>query len=390
MGFPLLCSIRQWVASKRYGATMVLCKETSDRQLLFALRGRVVRRCRLPFLLFLTSVAIGLACGDIRSSEAAMLRLSPVFADYKLTGNIEPVRDPSLIRQGSTYYAFSTDNGAAVEGAIGIRCSLDLVSWADCGYVFSSVPAWVSRELPGVDGLWAPDISYFNHAYHLYYVGSIFGTNRSVIGLVTNVTLDTNDPSYAWIDQGEVLSSNSNDDFNALDPNIVVDADGSVWLTYGSFWSGIKQTAIDPATGMLNDFTSAPIPLAARPNDWPHAIEAPFVIHHGHYYYLFVSFGLCCASNPFDSDYRMMVGRSASVHGPFVDMNGVPMLRGGGSELLAGSTTSWNAPGGESIFTDPDTGSTTIIFHAHRLPEGTPYLFANALTWNNEWPQITP
>lgn len=361
-----------------------------DLQPLRSFANGVISHWRLPFLLMVGCVVIGLACGGIRSSEAAMLRLSPVFTDYKLTGSIEPVRDPSLIREGDIYYAFSTDNGAAVGGSIGIRCSPDLVSWRDCGYVFASVPAWVSQELPGVDGLWAPDISYFNHAYHLYYVGSIFGTNRSVIGLAVNATLDSKDPRYAWVDKGEVFSSSSADDFNALDPNIFVDQDGSVWMTYGSFWSGIKQREIDPLNGMLRRSKSGPIPLAARPYDWPHAIEAPFLIHHGDYYYLFVSFGLCCASNPLNSDYRMMVGRSTSAHGPFFDSNGASMLRGGGTELLAGGVSGWNAPGGQSIFTDPVSGSTTIIFHAHRLPQGTPYLFANALTWNDDWPQITP
>jgi arabinan endo-1,5-alpha-L-arabinosidase len=318
--------------------------------------------------------------------------LSPVFSDYKLTGSVEPVRDPSMIRQGNTYYAFSTDDGAPVNGSIGILCSSDVVSWTECGHVFPAIPAWVQQAVPGVVGLWAPDVSYFNNAYHLYYVGSIFGTNRSVIGLATNVTLDPNDPEYAWIDRGQVLSSGSHDNFNALDPNIFIDTNGSIWLSYGSFWTGIKQAAIDPMTGMLLPSSSGPmsLALAARPNDSPHAIEAPFLVHHGNYYYLFVSFGLCCSSNPMNSNYRIMVGRSSSSHGPFSGANGISMLEGGGTQLLAGSTGSWNAPGGQSIFTDPASGDTTIVFHAHRLPAGTPYLFANTLTWNNDWPQISP
>jgi arabinan endo-1,5-alpha-L-arabinosidase len=251
------------------------------------------------------------------------------------------------------------------------------------------VPAWVSAALPGVEGLWAPDISYFNSSYHLYYVGSIFGTNRSVIGLATNRTLDPTDPNYRWTDQGEVLHSVPGEDFNALDPNIFQDSDGSIWMTFGSFWTGIKQAQVNPATGML--LVASPLySLAARPHSSPPAVEAPFVVHHGNYYYLFVSFGLCCAANPQQSDYRIMFGRGTSIHGPFVDMNGTPMLDGGGSELLAGSDTLWNAPGGQSIFTDPANGVSTIVFHAHRLPAGTPYLFADTLSWTDDWPQIAP
>lgn len=73
-----------------------------------------------------------------------------------------------------------------------------------------------------------------------------------------------------------------------------------------------------------------------------------------------------------------MVGRATSVHGPFVDMNSTPMLQGGGSQLLAGSDTQWNAPGGQSVFTDPETNITSIVFHSHRLPAGTPYLLKRA------------
>jgi len=315
--------------------------------------------------------------------------LSPVFSDYKLTGSVQLVRDPSLIRQGNTFYLFSTDDGVPAGGSIKIRCSTDLNIWTKCGHVFEDVPAWVRQKLPAIAGLWAPDISYFNNVYHLYYVGSIFGTNQSVIGLATNPTLDPSDPSYLWTDQGEVLSSGPGDDFNALDPNLVQDRDGSLWLSYGSFWTGIKQGQVNPSTGLLEK-TGAVYSLAARPHASPHAVEAPFVVQHGNYYYLFVSFGLCCAPDPYNSDYRIMFGRGSSVHGPFFDMNGAPMMQGGGSELLSGSKTQWNAPGGESVFSDPDTGITTIAFHSHQLPSGTPYLFVNTLTWNNDWPQISP
>lgn len=329
------------------------------------------------------------ACGANKPAPASLLSTPTLLGDYKMSGSVEPVRDPSMMRQGNTYYLFSTDDGAPVGGSLPIRCSEDLVTWSDCGHVFDQVPAWVLEKVPGVAGLWAPDISYFGGEYHLYYVGSIFGTNQSVIGLATNVTLDANDLAYSWVDHGEVLNSTRGDDFNALDPNIFVDSDGSVWLTFGSFWSGIKQAQVNPATGMVAGSIEQ-YSLAGRPHDSPPAVEAPFVVHHGNFYYLFVSFGLCCAQDPYQSDYRIMVGRGTSVHGPFLDENGMPMLQGGGTQLLAGTGSQWNAPGGQSVVTDPATGATTIVFHAHQLPAGAPFLFVNALTWNNDWPQIEP
>lgn len=115
---------------------------------------------------------------------------SPVLSGYKLAGNTTPVRDPSLFRLGSTYYVFSTDPGAVGVGSLPIRCSSDRINWSACGYVFPQIPAWVAARVPGVVGLWAPDISYFNGLYHVYYAGSTFGSNTSVIGLATNATLD--------------------------------------------------------------------------------------------------------------------------------------------------------------------------------------------------------
>ncbi len=160
------------------------------------------------------------------------------------------MHDPSIIRDGSTYYVFSTD-APNQSGHIPIRCSTDKLSWTACGYVFSSLPSWIPTAVPDATGIRAPDISYFNGAYQLYYAVSSFGSQVSAIGLATNVTLDQTSPNYKWVVQGLILQSTTGDDFNAIDPNIFVDSSGSVWLQYGSFWSGIFQQQIDPSTGKI-------------------------------------------------------------------------------------------------------------------------------------------
>jgi arabinan endo-1,5-alpha-L-arabinosidase len=313
-----------------------------------------------------------------------------VFSSYDLTGAITPVRDPSVIRQNSSYYAFSTDaDGPPVNGSLPILCSTNRVAWTSCGYVFSQIPQWVTAQVPGIVGLWAPDISYFNGLFHIYYAGSTFGSNTSVIGLATNTTLDQTDPSYQWVDQGEVLGSVSSDDFNAIDPTILVDTDGSVWLTYGSYWTGIKQRQIDPTTGFLLASNPTIYSLAYRPNVQYDPIEGSSLVHKGNYYYLFVSFDNCCAADPYQDTYRIMVGRGSTPQGPFTDMNGTDMMQGGGTQLLAGNGVTWNGPGGETAYLDSQNGD-IIVFHAIQLPDGAAYLFVNSLTWPNDWPQIQP
>jgi len=312
-----------------------------------------------------------------------------VFSTYHLTGSVSPVRDPSVIRENETYYVFSTDTGAPVSGNLPILCSQDRISWTFCGSVFTQIPQWVVDQVPGVLGLWAPDISYFSGLYHVYYAGSTFGSNTSVIGLATNATLDSSDPDYRWIDQGLVLASSSTDDFNAIDPNILVDTEGSIWMTYGSYWSGIKQRQIDPSTGGVLSSNPTVYSLAYRPSPQGDPIEGSSLVHKGDYYYLFNSFDNCCAPDPYNDTYRIMIGRGTSPHGPFTDMNGVDMMQGGGTQLLAGDGVTFSGPGGQTAYLDSENGD-LIVFHAIHLPDGTPYLFVNPLSWASGWPEITP
>lgn len=321
----------------------------------------------------------------LASQEPEALTLS---GDYALT------HDPSIAKDGDTYYVFATGK-ARDGGQFAVRCSKNLTDWKLCGHVFAEVPAWIHELSPRTRDLWAPDISYFHGAYHLYYAYSIFGANTSGIALATNETLDPTSPRYAWKDEGLVLKSIATDDFNAIDPNIVLDKKGQPWLSFGSFWSGIKMRKIDAATGKLAVSDSKLYALASRakpetaeppkpglPANWQ-AIEAPFIVRHGRFYYLFVSFDLCCRG--IHSTYRIMAGRSRKVTGPYVDAEGRPMLAGGGTQLLAGNAR-WLGPGGESILqrTDGDI----MVFHAYDAQTGKPALQVSTITWNDGWPQV--
>ena len=309
-----------------------------------------------------------------------------------LSGDYPFTHDPSIAHDGNTYYVFAT-TAHANKGQLPIRCSHDLHTWKMCGYVFDQIPAWIHKASPATKGLWAPDISYFHGEYHLYYAYSRFGLNTSGIALATNQTLDPHSSKYHWQDRGLVLKSTRADDFNAIDPNIVLDSKGQPWLSFGSFWSGIKMRRIDPATGKPSAADPKLYPLAARvmpaghkprrpglPAAWQ-AIEAPFIVRHGGYYYLFVSFDMCCRG--VNSTYRIMVGRARNVTGPYVDAAGKPMLEGGGTQLLAGNSR-WRGPGGESIL--QGRKGDIIVFHAYDAVTGRPALQISTLTWQNGWP----
>lgn len=299
----------------------------------------------------------------------------------ELQGDIRQVHDPTVIKEGDTFYLFSTRAGIA------IRCSQDLVRWRLCGDVFAHLPAWAVKDVPGLRGIWAPDISYFNGKYHLYYSVSTFGSNRSSIGLVTNATLDPASEKYRWEDQGKIVSSNTTDDWNAIDPNIVLDEVGEPWLSFGSFWSGIKLQKIDLATGRLSQKDTKLYSLASRPRSpqLPGAIEAPVIIRRSGYYYLFVSFDFCCRG--VESTYNLRVGRSTAVTGPYVDREGKSMMEDGGTLVLKGGTR-WRGPGHCAIL--QDKGRERLVYHAYDAEaRGISTLRIAPLTWDVDgWPRV--
>ena len=113
-------------------------------------------------------------------------------------------------------------------------------------------------------------------------------------------------------------------------------------------------------------------------------------MHHGAYYYLFVSLDYCCNPDMTTDNYKEAVGRGPTPHGPFKDANGRPMLKGGGTVILEGNGT-WNAPGGGTAYLDPATGEATLAFHALDMRQnGATHLWLKRIDWQNDWPVLRP
>jgi len=308
----------------------------------------------------------------------------------ELSGDLG-THDPVIIRQGDTFYVFCTGGGRG-SGIIPIRRSKDMRHWTRSGGVFSALPEWAPKEIPGTRGAWAPDISYYNGTYHLYYSVSTFGKNSSAIGLATNVTLDPNSPDYKWVDQGLVVrSTEGQDDWNAIDGNLVIQDERNMWLCWGSFWGGIMMRRIDPQTGKCSTTDTTLHNLARRPRSGPAetppqsgAIEAPFIVRHGDWWYLFASFDFCCRGAK--STYNVRVGRSKDIAGPYVDKAGVLMLDGGGTMVIEATTPNWRGPGHQAVFQDK-TGD-YLVFHAYHGQTGRPELKISTMVWQDGWPRV--
>ena len=325
------------------------------------------------------------------------LALAVLLFTVVSNGQSISVHDPVMAKHNNTYYVFCTGRG------IGVWSSTDMKEWKRGQPVFSEPPKWAVEAVAGFRGhIWAPDISFFNGKYYLYYSVSAFGKNTSCIGLVTNKTLDPNDPEFKWEDHGKVIQSVPGEtNWNAIDPNLVVAADGTPFLSFGSFWDGLKLVKLNSdATAPAEDINSIPTiasrkKLSTDPNppaidDNPkdaggNAIEAPFIFKKGEYYYLFASIDYCCKG--VNSTYKMIVGRSETIPGPYIDKDGKPMETGGGTIMLQGNER-WYGVGHNSTYTFD--GTDYIVFHGYdAADEGKSKLIIRKLDWDKEgWPVI--
>lgn len=296
------------------------------------------------------------------------------------------VHDPVMIRQDSTYHLFCTGRG------IGHFTSSDMVEWESADPVFPEKPAWTDQVVPNFrNHIWAPDVLFHDGQYYIYYSISAFGKNTSAIGVATNPTLDSNDQNYKWTDHGILVRSYPNRDlWNAIDPNIAFDEKGVPWMSFGSFWNGLKLVKLAP------DLLSIAEPqewrtLARRErsfdlsdkNAGDAALEAPFIFKKDDYYYLFLSWDLCCRGEA--STYKVVVGRAKNVEGPYFDKNDKSLFHGGGSLVLKGNEN-WYGAGHCSVYTV--NGKDYIFFHAYDAHDkGRSKLITREIRWDSyQWP----
>lgn len=289
------------------------------------------------------------------------------------------IHDPStIIKDGNTYFVFGTGRG------IPAKSSSDLVHWKIIQPVFDEPPASVTRFVPGFRrALWAPDIIRVNGRFYLYYAASSMGKQTSAIGLAINPTLDQEATNYAWHDCGPVITSTSGGDFNTIDPSVMLDTDGKLWMSFGSYWKGIYLIELNPETGLRVSSNSPIYHLA-----WNNSIEASCITRHENFYYLFVNWGECCRGT--NSTYEVRMGRSDHITGPYRDHDGNDLSTGGGSIFLQTSGR-FIGPGHIGILNDGNTnGPTTFSYHYYdAATEGRSRLAIGKIDWSSGWPVAT-
>lgn len=303
---------------------------------------------------------------------------------FVFDGSNPSVHDPVMAKEGDTWYIFST--------GVQEMSSKDMKTWQ-----LEKAPAvdfeWIKQYVPKHwGGAWAPDIIYHDGLWHLFCSPSAFGINTSVICHLTRSTLDPSSPEE-WKDCGEIIHSTTDNDWNAIDANVVVDENGTPWMDFGSFWDGIQLVKLKKdMSGTDGEPRTIARRYAERRTDLENptsnhagtnAIEAPFIYKHDGWYYLFVSWDYCCRGDL--SSYKVVVGRSRNVEGPYLDKDGVDMAKGGGT-LVAFNNKLYNASGHNSAYTID--GKDWYLSHAYEREGGASRLILRRIKWKRGWPTI--
>jgi arabinan endo-1,5-alpha-L-arabinosidase len=333
---------------------------------------------------------------------------NPLAIEIHDDGRVESCADPTLIhgqrpQERQYWFMYCTkdplnDDDRNASGDFNFHNtpmlrSSDLVHWTYMGDAFASVPAWGEPT----SGIWAPEISYFNGQYYLYYTmtdpkpevsGEPNCGSEPAIGVATSSS-----PLGPWQDHGSpvVAPRRGGPGCNFLwtfDPDVIT-AGGQRYIYYGSYYGGIQVRPLSDDGFTTDPAAAVQITIANR-------YEGAEVINRGGYYYLFASAGNCC--NGPVTGYSVFAGRSHSPIGPFVERDGVSLLAGrvGGTPVIAMNGNRWVGTGHNSVFQDLK-GQYWTVYHA--VDRGDPYfagttdftrrpVLLDALDWIDGWPTL--
>lgn len=357
------------------------------------------KRKVLPVMLLLMMIGAG-GCSGGRTTEVVFPESPDATAMYDTTvlhneakWTVNNAHDPGIIKTDQGYYIFSTDVkvGGEPKPGVMVRKSDDLIHWKWVGQALPGIPQ-EALDWTGAVNLWAPDVVHYDGEYRLYYSASTFGSRQSMIGMAVSDSIEG-----PWSDQGAVIKTKSDDPLNAIDPNVVTDHEGRMWMVYGSFFGGIHIIELDLSTGKPKEEGFGKLIAARDMASEDGAVEGPYIIYNEKFkqYYLFVSY------DSLFEDYNVRVARSDSITGPYVDFNGREMTDTAfepqfevGTKLMGGykfgEDEGWIAPGHNSVLKDGE--NYYIVHHARgEADKNWSYLHVRKMLWTeNGWPVLSP
>ncbi|MBR6716344.1 MAG: family 43 glycosylhydrolase [Prevotella sp.] len=269
------------------------------------------------------------------------------------------IHDPSTIAEcDGKYYTFGTGGGGLI--------SEDGWTWHD------------GAERPG--GGAAPDVLKIGDRYLIIYGatgGGLGGGHHGRILTMWNKTLDPHSPDFKYTQAIEVCSSDGMEDNDAIDPGLLLDpTTGRLWVSYGTYFGTIRLIELDPKTGeRVKGNIEKDIAIDCEASD---------LIYRNGWYYLLGTHGTCC--DGVNSTYNIVVGRSKSVEGPYIDNVGRDMYQGGGKMVIAaGNRVCGPGHFGRTVI-DEGVEIMSCHYEADFDQGGRSVLGIRPLLWKNDWP----
>ncbi len=269
------------------------------------------------------------------------------------------IHDPSTIQKcDGKYYTFGTGGGGLIS--------------AD-GWVWEG-----GAVRPG--GGAAPDAIKIGDRYLVGYSstgGGLGGGHAGRILTMWNKTLDPDSPDFAYTEPIEVARSEMDEDCDAIDIGFLMDDAGRLYCTYGTYFGNIRMVELDPATGgRLKGNKAVDVAIDC---------EASVMMYRDGWYYLLGTHGTCC--DGVNSTYNIVVGRSRSAAGPFLDNVGRGMLRGGGKMVIAAEERLFGAGHFGRYIVEPGVEKASLHFEADLDRSGRSVLAIRPLLWRDGWPE---
>ncbi len=275
--------------------------------------------------------------------------------------------DPTLLRApDGNFYLYATEDIRNMP----IMKSKNLIDWEQIGTAFtnSTRPTFEPNG-----GLWAPNVNYINGKYVIYYSMSVWGGEWTCgIGIATS-----DSPSGPFTDRGKLFRSNEIGVQNSIDPDLFED-DGKKYLFWGS-WRGIYMLEMsDDGLSIKEGATKQQVAGTY--------FEAVAIHKREGYYYMFASIGSCC--NGLNSTYQLVVGRSASLEGPYLNKSGQPMMSNNYT-LVINKNESFLGNGHCSQIIQDDEGNDWILYHGIRTSNASGrVLMLDRVYWDDGWPRV--
>ena len=266
--------------------------------------------------------------------------------------------DPTVIRTDEGFYLYATQTNSYW---IPIYFSKDLVNWEFKRSAFRNATKPKPDVLPGGGAFWAPEIRYINGKYVLYFSWAKWGD-----GSISYTAVATSDsPVGDFLNAKPLLIT---DDFgsNCID-QFYYEEDSKKYMFVGSF-NGIYVTELtDDGLSVKRGADGKPV---LKKQVCGRAFEGTNIYKKGKYYYLFASINNCCPNNGMDSKYKVVVGRSENLLGPYVDRKGKDMLDNSWELVLEGDGETFFGPGHNSIIIPDDAGTDWMIYHSYVKENG--------------------